>query len=46
MQAAGAEPVSAPAPAQRPGVWFAYVRDPEGNLIELVHTDAAIRRNA
>lgn len=38
--AAGAERVSAPANAQRPGIRFAYVRDPEGNLIELVQAEA------
>ncbi len=34
--AAGATQVSAPADAARPGVRFAYVKDPEGNLIELI----------
>jgi catechol 2,3-dioxygenase-like lactoylglutathione lyase family enzyme len=38
--AAGAELISAPAKAQRPGIHFAYIQDPEGNLIELVETDA------
>jgi catechol 2,3-dioxygenase-like lactoylglutathione lyase family enzyme len=33
---AGATQVSAPANAGRPGLRFAYVKDPEGNLIELV----------
>jgi catechol 2,3-dioxygenase-like lactoylglutathione lyase family enzyme len=33
---AGATPVSAPAPAVRPGARFAYVKDPEGNLLELI----------
>jgi catechol 2,3-dioxygenase-like lactoylglutathione lyase family enzyme len=33
---AGAAEVSAPAPAVRPGARFAYVKDPEGNLIELI----------
>lgn len=37
--AAGAEPISTPAKAQRPGIRFAYIRDPEGNLIELVQAD-------
>ena len=32
----GARVVSRPAQAMRPGVRFAYVADPEGNLIELV----------
>jgi catechol 2,3-dioxygenase-like lactoylglutathione lyase family enzyme len=36
VEAAGGAVVSGPAMAQRPGVRFAYVRDPEGNLIELV----------
>jgi catechol 2,3-dioxygenase-like lactoylglutathione lyase family enzyme len=34
--AAGAQLVSGPAPNSRGDVRFAYVRDPEGNLIELV----------
>jgi catechol 2,3-dioxygenase-like lactoylglutathione lyase family enzyme len=34
--AAGATVVSAPADAVRPGARFAYVHDPEGNLIELI----------
>lgn len=33
---AGATSVSAPAPAVQPGASFAYVKDPEGNLIELM----------
>jgi catechol 2,3-dioxygenase-like lactoylglutathione lyase family enzyme len=34
-----ARTVSQPAPARRPGIRFAYVADPEGNLIELLqHT--------
>ena len=32
----GATAVSAPAPALQPGLRFAYVKDPEGNLIELI----------
>jgi predicted enzyme related to lactoylglutathione lyase len=40
--AAGAEPISAPAKAQRPGIRFAYIQDPEGNLIELVQADAGL----
>jgi catechol 2,3-dioxygenase-like lactoylglutathione lyase family enzyme len=32
----GARAVSSPAPAVRPGSRFAYVRDPEGNLLELI----------
>jgi len=34
--AAGAERVSAPAPAVQPGASFAYVKDLEGNLIEVM----------
>lgn len=35
----GARIVSRPAMARRPGIRFAYVTDPEGNLIELLqHT--------
>ncbi|PWI19391.1 glyoxalase [Streptomyces sp. Act143] len=35
----GARVVSPPARARRPGIGFAYVADPEGNLIELIqHT--------
>jgi catechol 2,3-dioxygenase-like lactoylglutathione lyase family enzyme len=33
---AGATEVSAPASAARAGARFAYVKDPEGNLIELI----------
>jgi catechol 2,3-dioxygenase-like lactoylglutathione lyase family enzyme len=33
---AGASEVSAPASAVRPGARFAYVKDPEGNLLELI----------
>jgi catechol 2,3-dioxygenase-like lactoylglutathione lyase family enzyme len=33
---AGAATVSAPGPAVQPGARFAYVKDPEGNLIELM----------
>lgn len=36
LLAAGATEVSAPAPAARPGARFAYVKDPEGNLLELI----------
>jgi catechol 2,3-dioxygenase-like lactoylglutathione lyase family enzyme len=36
MLAAGAEAVSSPAPAVRAGARFAYVKDPEGNLIEII----------
>jgi predicted enzyme related to lactoylglutathione lyase len=33
---AGATEVSAPAPAARAGARFAYLKDPEGNLLELI----------
>ncbi|MEN1889715.1 VOC family protein [Streptomyces mirabilis] len=37
--ACGARAISPPAPARRPGIRFAYVADPEDNLIELLqHT--------
>ena len=36
MLEAGATEVSAPAPAARAGARFAYVKDPEGNLLELI----------
>lgn len=36
LTAAGAKSVSAPGPAVQPGARFAYVQDPEGNLIELI----------
>jgi catechol 2,3-dioxygenase-like lactoylglutathione lyase family enzyme len=36
MLDAGATEVSAPAPAARAGARFAYVKDPEGNLLELI----------
>jgi catechol 2,3-dioxygenase-like lactoylglutathione lyase family enzyme len=36
MLAAGATEVSAPAAAARAGARFAYVKDPEGNLLELI----------
>ena len=35
--AAGARPVMAPRPAPEPGARMAFVADPEGNLIELLH---------
>jgi catechol 2,3-dioxygenase-like lactoylglutathione lyase family enzyme len=38
--AAGAREVSGPAGAARPGVRFAYVHDPEGNLLELIQPAA------
>ncbi|MEU2622982.1 VOC family protein [Streptomyces sp. NPDC007157] len=35
----GGRVISQPAPARRPGIRFAYVADPEGNLVELLqHT--------
>jgi len=34
--AAGATAVRAPAPSPEPGVRFAFLADPEGNLVELV----------
>jgi catechol 2,3-dioxygenase-like lactoylglutathione lyase family enzyme len=36
LLAAGATQVSAPADTIRPGFRYAYVKDPEGNLIELI----------
>lgn len=36
MLTSGASSVSAPAPAAQKGASFAYVKDPEGNLIELM----------
>jgi catechol 2,3-dioxygenase-like lactoylglutathione lyase family enzyme len=38
LSAEGAEPVSPPASAVQPGARFAYVRDPEGNLLELIQS--------
>ncbi len=35
--ARGARPVMPPGPSPEPGVRMAYVTDPEGNLIELLH---------
>jgi catechol 2,3-dioxygenase-like lactoylglutathione lyase family enzyme len=40
LSAAGAQSVSPPAPAVQPGARFAYVRDPEGNLLELIQPPA------
>lgn len=37
---AGASEVSAPGPAARAGARFAYVKDPEGNLLELIQPTA------
>ena len=36
LSAAPGQPVSSPAPAVEPGARFAYVKDPEGNLLELI----------
>jgi len=40
LSAVGAQPVSLPAPAVQPGARFAYVGDPEGNLLELIQPQA------
>ncbi|HEV3283483.1 MAG TPA: VOC family protein [Solirubrobacteraceae bacterium] len=40
LSAVGAESVSPPGPAVQPGARFAYVRDPEGNLLELIQPQA------
>jgi catechol 2,3-dioxygenase-like lactoylglutathione lyase family enzyme len=37
--AAGATAVIEPGPSPEPGVRFAFLADPEGNLVELVETD-------
>jgi catechol 2,3-dioxygenase-like lactoylglutathione lyase family enzyme len=36
LASVGAQSVSSPAPAVQPGSRFAYVKDPEGNLLELI----------
>jgi lactoylglutathione lyase len=36
---AGGIPVVAPSPSPEPGVRFAFLADPEGNLVELVERD-------
>jgi catechol 2,3-dioxygenase-like lactoylglutathione lyase family enzyme len=36
LTSAGARSLSPPAPAVKPGDRFAYVKDPEGNLLELI----------
>jgi catechol 2,3-dioxygenase-like lactoylglutathione lyase family enzyme len=36
LTAAGGQPVWPPAAAVQPGARFAYVMDPEGNLLELI----------
>src|ERR1700723_2509759 len=38
--ARGARPVMPPGPSPEPGVRMAFVADPEGNLIELLHRPA------
>lgn len=38
--ASGATAITRPADASRPGVRFAYVQDPEGNLFELLETQS------
>jgi catechol 2,3-dioxygenase-like lactoylglutathione lyase family enzyme len=38
LTAAGAHPVSPPAPGASRGIRFAYVQDPEGNLLELIQS--------
>lgn len=38
--ARGARPVMAPRPSPEPGVRMAFVADPEGNLLELLHRPA------
>jgi catechol 2,3-dioxygenase-like lactoylglutathione lyase family enzyme len=40
VSTAGAQWVSPPAPALQPGARFAFVRDPEGNLLELIQPAA------
>jgi lactoylglutathione lyase len=37
----GARPVMPPCPSPEPGVQMAFVADPEGNLVELLHRGAA-----
>jgi lactoylglutathione lyase len=37
----GARPVMPPCPSPEPGVRMAFVADPEGNLVELLHRGAA-----
>ncbi|MFB6720686.1 VOC family protein [Kribbella sp. NPDC056345] len=41
MLSAGAAEVSAPAPAVRAGARFAYAKDPEGNLLELIEPSSS-----
>jgi glyoxylase I family protein len=43
--ARGARPVMPPCPSPEPGVRMAFVADPEGNLIELLHREhTAVKR--
>ena len=42
--ARGARPVMPPCPAPEPGVRMAFVADPEGNLIELLHRPGRLHR--
>ena len=37
----GADPVSSPAPGVTAGMRYAYIHDPEGNLLELIETSVA-----
>lgn len=39
----GARPVMPPCPAPEPGVRMAFIADPEGNLIELLHRPGRAR---
>jgi glyoxylase I family protein len=39
--AAGAQPVKAPGPSPEPGVQFAFLADPDGNLVELIGRTAS-----
>jgi catechol 2,3-dioxygenase-like lactoylglutathione lyase family enzyme len=43
LTSAGGQPVWPPAAAVQPGARFAYVKDPEGNLLELIQPPAATR---
>lgn len=39
LLATGAADVAAPGPSPEQGLWFAWVHDPEGNLVELIGPD-------